>query len=301
MVLKDEDTTTSTYIDDAYVLAKSNGDIPLSTLVVNKMSQLESYMAANKMKLNSDKSQVLVVSKNKITRETFRVFLDNKEIKHSDEVVILGNKISSDLSWDRHVESVLIPSLNNKLRSLRLVANYLSYGFRPRYIGSIIQGSLSFAAENWAGVHLRLIRKLEGIQKSAAKLALGFKFRNWSTDMRLRHLKWLSIKDLGLYATITTTHKLIHKQCPMGLSEKMTLNTTGPRIALQLKLATKPRILTSTYLRKQSLRARAYQYNLVPGPITRLTRHDKFKKYLKRYINNKQDKASWTPDTKDYK
>ena len=70
-------------------------------------------MDANCMALNQDKTQILIVSKNKELKKNFEVVLDGKTIKHSQAVKILGTILDKNLSWEQNIEKLLIPSLKN--------------------------------------------------------------------------------------------------------------------------------------------------------------------------------------------
>ena len=87
-------------------------------------------MTNNKLALNQSKTQIMVVSKHQNTKYDFNVTLAEKNIKHKNNVVILGNTFSHDLSWDNHISKVLIPSVKNRVRTLRILARYLPDKFR---------------------------------------------------------------------------------------------------------------------------------------------------------------------------
>ena len=126
-------------------------------------------MSANKLALNADKSQIMLVTKNSEMKKNFQVVLNGKLIKHKNEVVVLGNTLSSDLSWDAHMRKILIPALTNRARSLRLIAKYLSKGFRAVYANTIYRSKLFFGIKTWGGAKKSLLNRVQKNPRSDLK------------------------------------------------------------------------------------------------------------------------------------
>ena len=112
-------------------------------------------MKANKLALNSDKSQVMLVTKNVQMKKDFVVTMNGKEIRHKSHITILGNTMSSSLTWETHVSKVLLPSLANRVRTLQIVSWYLSTGFRAIYANSVFRSRMMFGIETWGGPRVR--------------------------------------------------------------------------------------------------------------------------------------------------
>ena len=107
-------SNTKTFTDDAFILVNKGDNESMEETVVKTMCKIENYMKANKMALNSDKRQVMLVSKDdKIFKKS--VILNSEFVCHKSEVTILGNIVNSSLSWDNHVTKVLIPVLSNRV------------------------------------------------------------------------------------------------------------------------------------------------------------------------------------------
>ena len=59
------------------------------------MTKITEYMTNNKLALNQSKTQIMIVSKQKETKDNFNVTLAGKKIKHKKNVIILGNTFSA--------------------------------------------------------------------------------------------------------------------------------------------------------------------------------------------------------------
>ena len=57
-------------------------------------------MISNELALNKEKTNVMIISKDITNRENFIIKIKDKEIKHSNNMIILGNKLNDKLNWD---------------------------------------------------------------------------------------------------------------------------------------------------------------------------------------------------------
>ena len=159
------------------------------------MQEVTNYMNNNKLALNQTKTQIMIISKNQQTQEKFKINLENKEISHSKNVVILGNTLRDDLGWDLHITKELIPALNNRLRTLRMLSRYLPPKFRTNYSNSIFKSKLLYGMESWGGTSKKMISKIQKIQDQVTRITVQKKYKELNANQRQRILGWLSIKN----------------------------------------------------------------------------------------------------------
>ena len=149
---------------------------------------------------------------------------------------------------------------------------------------SIFKSKLLFAAETWGGCSNPLLKKLQKLQDTATKSALGNKYPRDSPGQRQRRLGWLNIQKEIELSTHSQTWKILNLKIPEGVATLMPPNQTGLRIEAQHKLATQPRWLDRTKITRQAFRARAYKFNTLPGHITSQPTFKKFKKLAKAHL-----------------
>ena len=274
-----------TFVDDGYVLGKRKDDETFLDSIQKTMSKLENYMSANRLLLNSDKSQVMLFTKDKEIKKNFKIILKGKTIKHKTEVTILGNTMKDDLTWDCHVEKNVIPQLRNRVRTLRMMSKYLDRGFRALYANAIFKSKLLFGIESWGGVGASLLNKLQSIQDQASKLAVPRQFMFKSSRQRETILKWRSIRNEIAWATHCQTFKVLNFSIPEELALVMPLNTNGLRMTSQKKLDTKPRWLVQTKAGRAAFRNRAYSFNILPKRVTSQILYKDFRKELKKHFS----------------
>ena len=53
----------------------------------------------------------MLQTKDKNYKDNFSITLNGKEIKHKPQIKILGNLLSETLTWESHIQTIIIPSL----------------------------------------------------------------------------------------------------------------------------------------------------------------------------------------------
>ena len=138
-----------TFVDDTLTVVTKNGHPTIKEAVTEAMTKLSKYMEDNKLALNQDKSQIMIWTKDDRERRHFSIELEGKLIKHKKEVTILGNLLSETLKWDAHISKNVIPSLRNRVRTLRAVSKYMHDGFKARFANSLFRSKIMFGLETW--------------------------------------------------------------------------------------------------------------------------------------------------------
>ena len=150
-VKKNMTENPKTFVDDNTIIVKKMENKTLSESVLQTMNKVKTYMESNQLELNESKTTVLVVSRDKSTRDNFAVTLGGKCVTHSKAVKLLGNIISEDLTWEGQVKNYLIPNLKNWIRTLKMTSCFLKHKFKKQYIEAIFKSKLNFGMENWGG------------------------------------------------------------------------------------------------------------------------------------------------------
>ena len=125
------------------------------------MDKIGKYTAANRLALNHDKGIIMLVTKDKTLKDKFEIKLGGKKVVHRKSVKILGNLITDDLTWDEHVRKELIPSLQNRARTLKLIGKFMDPRFRAQYAQAIFKSKILFGAESWGGTSKTLLKKVQ--------------------------------------------------------------------------------------------------------------------------------------------
>ena len=229
----------------------------------------------------------MLVTPNKQLQTDFEIQLEGKTLKHKHKVKLLGNTLTQDLEWETQVKTEIIPNLRNRIRTLRIMTKYIPTKFRVQYITATFRSKLHFGLETWGGTQKTLISKIQSLQDQATKLALQDKNYNLTATQRQRLLNWLPVEQEIKFSTFKMAHRILNTASPEEISSQMPRNTQGHRIQAQNKFAQKPKWLNQNKTTRDSIRNRMYHYNTLPGRLTELTDHKKFKKETKKYLMEK--------------
>ena len=206
-----QNSNAKTFVDDNIIHTKATQDKTIQQAVMDTITTLEGYMNANLLALNPEKSRVMLLTKNKQIKENFKIKVAGKVLTHQPSLMILGNRITADLTWEEHVNKIVIPSLANRVRTLRNITSFMNQDFRRNYGSAIFRGKLVFAADAWGGVSKTTLKRVQKLQDQAAKVILGFPYRKKSNSQRLKILGWPNVEDKITIATMRLTQKVLHK------------------------------------------------------------------------------------------
>ena len=289
-------TNAKTYVDGNLMRTIPKPNQSLQEAVLQTLERIETYTNANKLALNPEKSRIMIISKDNVLKNEFQVTIGGKVLRHQKKLMVLGNLFTEDLTWDLHVNTVVIPALTNRARTLKQTASIMEHKFRKCYSTAIFMGKMSFAIDAWSGVKQSSLTKLQKLQDRVAKSTMGYKGAKMSSSQRLRALGWLPVSQEALLATHRITHKILHRGVPEELASMMPPNTTNLRLLEAKKLATKPKYLNKNKRTTASYRNRAYCFNTLPNRLTSLKDHKQFGKWLKVYLRDPSKLPKVIPD-----
>ena len=144
------------------------------------------------MKINGSKTKTMIFNFTKNHKFTTRLEMNGEQLEVIDSTRLLGTIISNNLSWDENVSAIVRKS-NARLELLRKLAPFgvPDEDMKIIYI-LFIRSLLEQSAPVW---HSSLTQEnsddLERIQKSALKIILQQRYKNYSDAMKLLELDTL--------------------------------------------------------------------------------------------------------------
>ncbi len=150
-------------------------------------------MYQNKLKLNSEKTECIVLEPQKRrSRCGLTCFeFDNTNIPIVDKVKDLGVIIDSDVSLDDHV-SYLMQSCFAQLRTIGHIRSYLTTESATTLVLSLVISRIDYCNSLLAGTTKTQIRKLQRIQNAAARVVTQSRKSDDALPL-LHSLHWLPI------------------------------------------------------------------------------------------------------------
>ena len=274
------------FIDDCSWSFSARSAHELSERLSREYEKIASYMAANSLVINDDKSHLIVFGNKtyKEERDKVRLQAGNFTIRPSKSETLLGGTINQDLKWSDHIrngKNSLLSQLNGRINGLSLISKNMNFSTRLMVANAIVNSKLCYLIQVWGGTQDYLIRCLQVAQNRAMRIITGL---CWFTPSRilLQRCKWLSVKQLAEYHTLLTLHKSKVSGRPKYLYDKFcakTDYTTRQQVKFGENFTYKTERTRSSFCYRG-----ASKYNLLPRDITDSVSIDSFKGKLKKWI-----------------
>ena len=216
------------YADDTQVYKSFDFDDCLSSILrVEKcVSNVKTWMMSNKLQMNEDKTEVLLVTaKRVISLQHLPEFMNiGTCVKFSPSVRNLGITLDSTLSLYQHVMNVCRVAYL-ELRRINSIWNLLSVDAVKTLVCSLVFSRLDYCNSLLVGLLQYLIKRLQGVKNAAARSILRTS-RSEHISPLLQHLH--CCQSIGeLYARLL--HYVILHHLALALNTCKTLLMSTPR------------------------------------------------------------------------
>ena len=129
-------------------------------------------------------------------------FLDDKCIRFSNNVELLGIHLDCHLDFDHHVSEIVSSSMYH-LKNTTKIKQYLTKSETERLVHAFISSKLDYANALLYGVKQSTLTKLQAVQNRAARIVLGLSAFASVTDEMLHGLHWLKINEDNFQNIVT--------------------------------------------------------------------------------------------------
>ncbi|KAF7235271.1 Vomeronasal type-2 receptor 1 [Varanus komodoensis] len=188
--------------------------------VLNRcLAEVREWMRANKLKLNPDKTEVLLVGGSGFGEGGFDLVLNGATLPLRDKVHSLGVLLDPELSLEAQVTAVA----RNAFLQLRLINQlrpYLEYDCLATVTHALVISRLDFCNALYVGLPLKTVRTLQLVQNRAAKLLTGTGRYAHMTPV-LHQLHWLPIEARAQFKVLIMTYKALNGLGPGYLNERL--------------------------------------------------------------------------------
>ena len=214
----------SVYADDTTILKRLTG-YPTDLKDLHKyLSKLVKYMYNNNLKINSDKTQVVLVHPPRVPNASlnYNVTIENQNIKCSHAAKLLGCYVTDDASQSHYLinspDSVL-NYLETRLRALKIICNRVNPAQKKLLVQGMINSKICYCICYWFdALQTELNQRIHVIQSKAIRL-----IHNRPIFTRLHELykevDMLGVEMLAVYHDTIQLKSIIESQTPLSLAE----------------------------------------------------------------------------------
>ncbi|KAF7246446.1 AT-rich interactive domain-containing protein 2 [Varanus komodoensis] len=210
------------YADDTQLYLSFSTNPGEAVAVLNRcLAEVREWMRANKLKLNPDKTEVLLVGGSGFGEGGFDLVLNGATLPLRDKVRNLGVLLDPELSLEAQVTAVV----RNAFLQLRLINQlrpYLEYDCLATVTHALVTSRLDFRNALYVGLPLKTVRTLQLVQNRAARLLTGTGRYAHMTPV-LHQLHWLPIEARAQFKVLIMTYKALNGLGPGYLNERLCL------------------------------------------------------------------------------
>ena len=308
---KCKNPSLQTYVDDIMCTILRITNKPLQSSIVETINTIETYMNSNKLSLNRDKTQLMVLNKDPPLKSAVRIPANPVDITPRQTLNFLGVKLSEKLNWNQFLvdgKANLYYQLQTRVSAIKKLRTNTNFVFARNLANALFIGKFNYAAEIWGGAPKYIIKRFQHLQLEVARSVIGPKSLRWNKSSLLREMSWMSIEQLLGYTSNKLTYKILHWGQPTLLAARYKSTRlpviTNTRLSGQNKLGTRPNHVGRTKLTRNQYRAMSYKYYAqIPDEIQNLSVFKHFCKWMKKWYlfgaRTPNDKCPTFPDNND--
>lgn len=243
------------------------------------------WATANKLKLNEDKTELLVLctphQRKKVTLSSLTV--GSVTVKAADVVRDLGANFDEHLQMDTHVSAVC-QSAYTQLRKICRIRSVLTQESAKTLVTSLVLSRLDNGNALLANISKDLLQRLQRVQNAAARCIMGLRKRDPVSEARAK-LHWLPIRERIHFKLLLLTWKALNGEAPSYIRDML---RTKEQVR-QLRSSHNSQLeVPRTNLKTYGDRAFSVQapklWNSLPNSIKLMKTRDSFKKALKTHL-----------------
>ena len=224
MELEDGDTLISGYADDNNYKLKLDKDKLKNQLKLKvKMEQIEQYMNSNGLKLNVEKTQLLIMNPGrKRMNDDLSLLFNGHLVEPEKNVRFLGVIISNNLRWNDYIlnsEKSVLNFCYKKLRALKLMSRFCDEEQRKLLANGMIISKLTFCLSVWGNASMFLKKKIQSMLNQTYRVVK----QDWTNSSRQVHisLQYLSLDGWIKYMDYMTAKTMMDFRKPVDMANKL--------------------------------------------------------------------------------
>merc|ERR1712240_497719 len=284
---KEIEHLTVNFVDDSTNLIISKDTTKLQTYLNNFYILLQKVYHTNKLIINQEKTELMIICKNKDRKTTrnIQMYADKYRVKQVEKVKILGFQIQSNLHNDAQITKT-ISNINNRLYNIKKLGSQTKFKTRRTIVKSIVIGNLNYALPLLSNSTKLQLQKINSLIIKSCKAIIGNPCLRWNTTKMITKCNLRTIYQLINEQGLIYIHKIQVTRTPLSIYRLYSANNknTSP------KLNQRPKYTPKTKRLKNSLFFKFTElYIEVPENIKNIPLLNFVKYSIRDYVNENYD------------
>ena len=285
-LLKTIDHIVVQYVDDSTNIVSSKDPNNLQQYINAYYKLIESYYGINFLKLNADKTKLLVTCR-PIDRglvNNISLLANTYIINQSEKVKVLGIYYTSGLDQTPNVSNI-IKKVNYRMSTLNKITYYTNTATSLILYNSIVVSVFRYCIENYMNLSQRNLDKLNVLLNKCSHRILGITSYRLTTTTILNNLKWLSIPQMICYQSLLLVHKLSMENKPLALTKYLYHSLHRSELERYVRKPSVAKRYKTAITKNSFIHRSVYIYNNILPDMIRSYTDKKYKNTLKKHIS----------------
>lgn len=290
--VKTKESTIQLFADDTMIFVAGNSVEELEIKLNTTLQSLEKWLRLNKLKMNANKTQYMIVRsiRKELSREIVVTTGKGIELKRVTKMKYLGLMLDDRLQFKEHCDYI-IKKVGKKTCFLQRIGNHISAYARSIVYKSIIAPHFEYYSTVMLCMGITEIDKLQKAQNRAMRAILHVD-RSASISSMLEALQFMSIKERMEYNACVFVFKILKEMLPIDLVRRVQLVAERRERETRQDANVVINIRKTTSAQKSVLYAGVKIYNELPNIIKNSVSIHSFKQDMKEYIKSKREQGN---------
>ncbi len=189
------------FVDDTSICYASSDPIVLATVLNEALLNISTWMKANKLSVNIDKTNYIIFQPTQKKSCTYEILLllDDRLITQKKQIKFLGVLLDENLSWKPHINYVC-KKVSKSIGVIYRARFNLSKSTKLSLYYTLIYPYLIYCNTIWSSTYVSNLKRLQVLQKRIVRLLTSSSFLAHTAPL-FKKLKILDINGIDSFCT----------------------------------------------------------------------------------------------------